>query len=254
MLRKAPVFLTLVLALAVPVPVGMLAAQDESSKNSQIWDGVYTTEQAERGKTRFTGLCRRCHNDDLGGSERGPALRGDRFMSKWETQGVDRLFAKIRDGMPPDSPSSLPDDDYIDLVARILQANSFPAGKQALNLEGLERILIVRKPGEGPREAPNFSLVKIVGCLSQGPDHAWMLTNAHEPVLTTDQPSTAATRKEADSQPLGPYTFRLVSASSFGLDVHKGHKMEAKGLVYRAPNKDRLNVISLEMVSANCGN
>jgi mono/diheme cytochrome c family protein len=228
------------------------AARDESP--GKIWDGVYTSAQADRGKTRFTAICRRCHNDDLGGSERGPALRGEQFMKNWETQELSRLFAKARDTMPPDSPSSLPDEDYVDVVAYILQANSFPAGKESLNSENLDSIVITKRTGEGPLEIPNFRLVRIVGCLAQGPDKTWMLTSVGEPALTTDQPSTPAALQDAAAEPPGPHRFRLVSSNPFDPDAHKGEKMEAKGLIYRAPGKDLINVISLERVAGGgCG-
>src|SRR5262245_40341629 len=95
------------------------------NRSQSIWDGAYTAAQAERGHERFTGVCRRCHNDDLNGSERGPALRGAKFLTDWETQDLGRLFAKIKDSMPPDSPASLPDEEYVDVLTYILKANSY---------------------------------------------------------------------------------------------------------------------------------
>src|SRR5437773_8262614 len=105
------------LAVVLTSQVRMGVAQ---SKDPKIWEGVYSSDQVERAKKPFTAVCRRCHNDDMGGSDRGPSLKGDKFMANWETQGVNMLFAKIRDTMPPDSPSSLPDSDYTDLVSLIL--------------------------------------------------------------------------------------------------------------------------------------
>ena len=68
------------------------SAQRGSDENlPRIWTGVYTSDQAEQGKVPFTGLCRRCHSDDLEGSERGPALKGEAFMSNWDQQDLDRL-------------------------------------------------------------------------------------------------------------------------------------------------------------------
>ena len=217
----------------------------------KIWEGVYSPAQAERAKTSFTAVCRRCHNDDLGGSDRGPSLRGDRFMSNWETQGLNLLFAKIRDTMPPDSPSSLPEDKYLDLVTLILQANGFPAGAENLRADQLESIMIVRKDGD--HEVPNFRLVQVVGCLAQEPNHVWMLTRSSEPVVTSDQAPTPDALKEAATQSLGSHTYRLVSAGSFNPGAHKGQKMQAKGLIYRAPDRDRINLLSLEMVGQSCG-
>ena len=228
------------------------SAQDNGSKEGIIWEGVYSSAQTDRAKTPFTAVCRRCHNDDLGGSERGPALRGERFMLNWETQGLNRLFARIKDTMPPDSPTSLPDEDYLDLVTLILQANGFPAGAQSLSADTLESVMIMRRAGESPQVVPNFRMVQVVGCLALGPDNAWLLTRTTEPAVANDQPSSEATLRDAAAQPLGSLTFRLLSAKSFNPERHSGHKMKAKGLVYREPGKDRINVVTLEMVGPSC--
>jgi len=37
-------------------------------------------------------------------------------------------------------------------------------------------------------------------------------------------------------------------------DVQAGHKVQATGLIYRAPGKDRLDVMSLQSVDSTCGN
>jgi hypothetical protein len=175
-------------------------------------------------------------------------------MANWDTQGLNRLFAKIRDTMPPDSPSSLPDEDYLDLVTLILKTNGFPAGSASLTSDKLEDVLIMKKPGDGPREVANFRMVQVVGCLGEGPDNTWVLTRTSDPAVASDQASTAATLKEAGAQPLGSQTFRLLSANPFHPETHRGHKMQAKGLIYRAPNKDRINLVSLEMVGSSCEN
>jgi mono/diheme cytochrome c family protein len=253
--RRPPVLVRGWLLIAALAATGTPAsAQDSDGQSTKIWSGVYAAAQADRGKARFTGLCRRCHNDDLNGSERGPALRGDNFISNWEAQDLARLLSKIRDSMPPDDPGGLEDDEYLGLVSYILQVNAFPAGVEDLNTDALSTIRIMRKPGEGPRELRNFSLVQVVGCLTEGPDNIWSLTNTTDPVLARERPSTAEELKAAGALPLGAQTFRLISATAFKPESHKGHRMEAKGLLYKAPNKDRLNVSSLQMVAAGCAN
>ena len=66
----------------------------------RIWQGVYTAEQAARGKSVFETSCVRCHGIDLAGTS-APALKDDRFMATWGGENVSRLFGKIRDTMPP---------------------------------------------------------------------------------------------------------------------------------------------------------
>jgi mono/diheme cytochrome c family protein len=241
---------TLAVAATVAAAYGHGLAQD---KAGGIWSGVYSDAQADRGKTPYTTVCRRCHNDDLGGSERGPALRGEQFIANWDGQGLNRLFAKIKDTMPPDSPSSLPDEDYLDLVTVILKTNGFPAGNATLTPEKLEDVLIMKKADGGTADVPNFRLVQVVGCLAEGPDNTWVLTRTSAPAVASDQVSSAAALKEAAVLPLGSQTFRLLSENPFHPEAHRGHKMQAKGLIYRAPNKDRINLVSLEMVSPSCG-
>ncbi len=94
-----------------------------------VLDGVYTTAQAERGKSNFlSGRCGGCHQLDLSG-DRGPALKGDGFLSHWENGSVNALFKKISETMPPNGPNETTDEAKIDIVAFLLQSNGFPVGK-----------------------------------------------------------------------------------------------------------------------------
>jgi len=227
-----------------------VAGQDPAPAG-KIWSGVYSAAQADRGKIPFTGVCRRCHADTLEGSRRGPALKGEKFMADWEAQDLRRLFDKIRDTMPPDSPSSLDDSEYLDVMTYILQANGYPAGTRELTAEMIGDIQLVRAPGSAPRQVQNFSVVEIVGCLERDGD-GWFLTRTTEPVLTGGRPATPAELSDAASRPLGALRFRLLSIAPFSPDTHAGEKMDAKGLLYRAPSKDRLNLSSLQPLGARC--
>jgi len=54
--------------------------------------------------------------------------------------GGDRtaeLFKRIRTTMPKTNPGSLSDDDTTAVVAYLLLANGYPAGKDALTVDGL---------------------------------------------------------------------------------------------------------------------
>jgi mono/diheme cytochrome c family protein len=223
----------------------------DAGAGGKIWTGVYSAAQAERGKAPFTGVCRRCHADTLEGSTRGPALKGEKFMVDWEAQDLRRLFDKMRDTMPPDSPASLDDSEYLDVMTYILQANGYPAGASDLTPEAIGDIQIVREPSATPRQAQNFSVVEIVGCLERDGDN-WFLTNTTEPVLTGGRPANASELREAAARPLGALKFRLVSVTPFSPEAHAGEKMDAKGLLYRAPSKDRVNVSSLQSLGSSC--
>lgn len=218
-----------------------------------IWNGVYTAAQAARGKTTFETACIRCHGADLTGTN-GPPLVGDKFFGNWETDSLNSLFVKIRDTMPPNFGTILEPEAKLEILTYILQANKFPAGSEDLKVdsETLDAIRIVRKAGEAGG-APNFALVQVVGCLSQGPNNAWLLTNSSTPIITKDQSSTPEALKRAEAQPLGGDTFQLVSAVQFKPDLHRGHKVEAKGLLYQDPNDKRINLTSMQMIAASCG-
>jgi mono/diheme cytochrome c family protein len=218
-----------------------------------IWNGIYTAAQAARGKTTFETTCTRCHGADLAGTN-GPPLVGDKFLANWETDSLNSLFVKIRDTMPPNSATILEPEAKLDILTYILQVNKFPTGSEEIKVDSdtLGTIQIVRKAGEAGA-TPNFALVRVVGCLSQGPNNVWMLTNSSRPVVSKDQASTPETLKRAEEQPLGGDTFQLVSALQFKPDLHKGHKMEAKGLLYQDPSDKRINLTSMHMLASNCG-
>jgi mono/diheme cytochrome c family protein len=227
----------------------------ESIKLSKrgIWDGVFTAAQAERGKEKFLqGRCGGCHQLDLSG-DRGPALKGDAFLSRWENDSLAMLFKKISETMPPNSPNETPDDAKIDIVAYLLQSNGFPAGPGELRLEekALASVDLVKK---GAPSTPNFSLVQTIGCLMQGPSNAWTLARASTPALTREDRSASAALGASASRALGTETLQLISISSFKPEAHQGQKMEARGLLYRDEKGALLNLTSLEMLDQSCQN
>jgi hypothetical protein len=217
-----------------------------------VWDGVYAPEQSARGKAAFAIHCVGCHGNDLTGLT-GPELAGDHFRTKWDFQNVNQLFMEISTRMPRNNPATLGEDTYLDLVAYLLDANAFPAGTEALKHDPalMGSILIQKVKGAQPAELPTGTLAQVVGCLSPA-DDGWALTNATAPVRT-DNPDASKEEERAALQqaPLGTRTIRLLGV--FGsVDAHKGHKMEAKGLLVKDPTGDRLNVASLEMVGPAC--
>jgi hypothetical protein len=244
---------SVIVALTLMVPaLGAEAAQ--GTADEKIWAGVYTAAQAARGKAAFEASCAGCHNSDLSG-DRGPALVGDRFLVNWETHNLSRLFTKLKDTMPANRPSSLPDEVYLDILTHILQANAFPSGTEELKLNGdsLDNVVIMKKPGSARSEVPNFALVQMVGCLAQGPGNTWLLTNATEPIMTPqDQGFAAEELKGAEATPLGTDSFMLLSVTPYDPESHQGHRMAARGLVSRFPNDNRLSLTWLQMVDSSC--
>ena len=107
MSRRIPLFgAALAVLLIVSASAARPAAQQAPAPEKKIWDGVYTSAQAARGKEPFERSCARCHNVELAGSQRGPALKGAVFWSKYDNEGLSSLFMFIRDTMPQDGPRS----------------------------------------------------------------------------------------------------------------------------------------------------
>ena len=96
-------------------------------------NGVYTKEQAERGRVRYDDSCAACHGAKLEGGSSGP-LAGEQFIASWArpTLTLDDFFFIVRKTMPKDAPASLTSEQYVDVVAYILQQNSFPPGEKEL--------------------------------------------------------------------------------------------------------------------------
>lgn len=249
--RLVAAILTLALAAGVaPASVEGTRAAAPQAEHTTVWDGVFTADQAARGKAVYESHCSRCHGPDLSGSQEARSLAGARFMQDWREDTVDTLFTRIRSLMPFDDPATLSDAAYLDSVAYILEVNGFPGGSRELAADGLADIRI--EDLAGPGQVPSFALVQVVGCLTRHPDDGWMLTRSTEPVRTADpSASTAGALTALGAQPLGAQTFTLMSAYPDPAP-HTGHKMEAKGFLIRGPEDDRINLSSLAMVAAEC--
>ena len=128
---------TFAVALATPA-----AAQDATT---DIWEGVFTEEQVERGREAYMNNCASCHGEDLVGTTAEiPTLTAPAFRWSWQTRTIAEKFERIHTTMPPTSPGSLEDQTYADIVAYILNFNDYPTGEIELtpDMERLEQIVI----------------------------------------------------------------------------------------------------------------
>lgn len=98
-----------------------------------VWDGVYTTDQASRGRSGYRDECAICHLEDLLGDGVSPALVGESFRVQWDGQSVGDLYATIRATMPQGAPFILSPQEYVDIVAFILSRNEYPSGAVELS-------------------------------------------------------------------------------------------------------------------------
>ena len=132
--------------------VSLVASQPQPASAAQrsLWDGVYTTEQADRGKILYGQYCASCHMPDLMGNPdvppgqpptargfRGfaggsPPLRGGQFISNWTGLTLKNLFERIRVSMPQSAPGSLSRQRNADILAFILAESAYPSGRQEL--------------------------------------------------------------------------------------------------------------------------
>jgi mono/diheme cytochrome c family protein len=116
---------------AIAAVIG-LAGIGVSQSQRSVWDGVFNAEQAKRGQARYAEICASCHGDTLAGGESAPPLAGGEFLSNWNTLTVGDLFDRTRSTMPQNKPGSLNREANAEIMAYILSANQFPAGKDAL--------------------------------------------------------------------------------------------------------------------------
>jgi mono/diheme cytochrome c family protein len=109
-----------------------LAGMGISQSGRSVWDGVFSEDQAKRGQARYKELCASCHGETLEGGESAPPLAGGEFLSNWNTLSVGDLFDRTRSTMPQSKPGSLSREANAEIMAYLLSANQFPAGKEAL--------------------------------------------------------------------------------------------------------------------------
>ncbi len=238
-------------APAAAKPAATAAVEATVSRKLTIWDGVYKADQAERGKGVFQTHCSTCHASDLTGNS-APALVGEGFTKPRDFTNLSQLFTQIRTRMPQNAPASLTDAAYLDVMTYILQGNRFPAGGEELranaaSLEGI--VMITNKEGLDAEEIPAGSLVQIVGCL-EGADRAWTLTRATKPArVGSPDASKGDERQKVEAAPFGSGTFGLLGILN---PVHKGYKVETKGLLIKNPAGDRINVVMVETIGESC--
>jgi len=107
------------------------AAAEPRGSGLQAW---YTEAQAETGRSAFIANCAACHGSSM-----------VTIFHDYST--VEKYFNFISGSMPKHLPGSLPDEDYVAVVAYMLRLNGFAPGGDALTTERarLRRII----PAEG---------------------------------------------------------------------------------------------------------
>jgi|SRR5215208_3616449 len=88
----------------------------------------FSPSQATRGATVYAETCGQCHQ---------PAqMIGQAFVESWNDRRVYDFYALVRSTMPLDNPGGLKDQEYLDVIAYLLQANHHaPAGRDSLRAD-----------------------------------------------------------------------------------------------------------------------
>ncbi len=113
----------------------LIPAAEKKHAAGKAPPALYTEEQAASGKAAFQSSCAVCHGPTLDGRA-GPALRGPTFASPQAHFTVSDVFKIISLNMPAPAPGTLPHDDYVNIMAFILQQNGYPAGATPLDFDG----------------------------------------------------------------------------------------------------------------------
>lgn len=126
------------LLLLVIAPCAASAQGEESGDGRSVRDGVYTVEQAQRGKELNDNVCAACHMEEW---------FTQTLLQSWAGAPLSFLYDLISTTMPEDRPGGLKPQQYADVLAYIFELNGFPAGQEELSPEKEEmaKITIERR-------------------------------------------------------------------------------------------------------------
>lgn len=128
--------------LCMIVPIASCAAADHDAQTTDLSEGVFTEDQAIEGEEVYFTQCVQCHLENMTGREPAPALAGQEFISRWSGRSVAELITQTTNTMPPGNPDALSSEQYVNVVAFILEANGALYGASPLNLNEAEDIEI----------------------------------------------------------------------------------------------------------------
>lgn len=106
-------------AVGISLCIAVSATADPLTVN----DAVYTKAQAELGEELYKDNCLTCHDKKYF----RPVLK------RWDGQPLGLFFTVMSASMPESNPGSLPDKQYVDILAYILSLSRYPAGDSDLD-------------------------------------------------------------------------------------------------------------------------
>lgn len=151
--RSATVRCALGAALAAYAVIGAFAITAHAGQSRTPAQGVYAADQATRGAALVQAQCVACHGEALEGTI-GPPLAGSDFLTAWAGRSASDLADKIQTTMPQNAPGTLTRPQTIDIVAYVLQAGKFPAGRTALAADTLAQVAFPGAPAAASAGGP----------------------------------------------------------------------------------------------------
>ena len=148
-----PFMISIVGVISLILTVACTAAETNATQDDSrtIWDGVYTLKQAERGQSLIDQHCSMCHGKNLFGSRAAPAIAGAEMLFVWDGRTLAELRETMRTTMPPGQIGTITDQEFVDIIATILQVSAYPANDN-IDLSSqemeLEKIVFKREKPE----------------------------------------------------------------------------------------------------------
>lgn len=147
--------------LALLLSLGLAACGGESSTSVSTTQSaapvVTFASQVEAGAEAYATNCAICHGANLEGSTLGPLLSGFSWVRRWGTQTPTLLLGNIQANMPPGGNESITEEDYLNIVAHMLQVNGVDGITEALSAssdfvieDNISRMVAQRNRSEPP--------------------------------------------------------------------------------------------------------
>src|SRR5437763_471882 len=118
---------------------GALSLTGHAAQQRSVADGVYSQDQAARGRKLYQAQCVECHGAAMEGTVRPPLLR-DAFLANFSARPLSMLVDRIQKTMPFNEPGSLTREQSTDLAAYMLEVGTFRAGTGELTDAALAQI------------------------------------------------------------------------------------------------------------------
>jgi mono/diheme cytochrome c family protein len=100
-----------------------------SALNASLPAATYSADQAVAGKQVYDSACARCHAPGQ--------FDGATFANLWKNRRLYTLYSLISNSMPQDRPGSLQDEQYVNVIAYLLQRNQVPSSATKLTTDTL---------------------------------------------------------------------------------------------------------------------